>query len=306
MLGANFEVPVDDRAEGPGGQDFADRPGGEADHDDAGIFGVELLDREVFDHGGDFDRPVIRQRQQAVRRVPAGVDDLPTAHALQVRAPGPGILAAPQLDRHVAAGESPILHRLNRAVIEGASQGARGQQAACLDQAWLEELVVRGNEDRAGRIQRLADLRCVLQVRAERLLAEDRLACPGRRDDRFRVQVMREADIDGVDHVCVNHLLQAGKRCNLWIADLPSEVARSLFRRIGNRHDPATRGVLCPCPRMNMPHPSGADNADPERLHAVFPLTCPLVRGRHRPPWRGDTGRRLTSWLKCANTNSYH
>ena len=39
VLGADLEVPVADRAEGPTGEDLADGAGGEADQDDAGVLG---------------------------------------------------------------------------------------------------------------------------------------------------------------------------------------------------------------------------------------------------------------------------
>ena len=142
--------------------------------------------------------------------MPAGVDHLAAAHPLQVGPPGPGAFAAAELGRHGAGGEAAILHRLDRAEDEGPAQGAGGQQAARLDQARLEELVVGRHEDDAGLVERLADGGGVFQGGAERFLAEDRLAGAGGGEDRLGVEVVGQADVDRVDSASASIVSRSG------------------------------------------------------------------------------------------------
>ena len=280
---------------------------------------VKLLDREAVHHRRDLDRPVVGERQQAIGRVPAGIDHLAAAHPLRIGAPGPGALATAQLD---AARRRLAKPRFCTASMERndewPAQRPGGQQAARLDQARLEELVVRRHEDGAGLLERGPDRDRVLQRRAERFFAEDRLAGPRRGDDGLGVQVVRQADVDRVEigfsqHRCEigigRHLAVAERR---WRDAAPAPATR-------RRRRPPRRAARCSARRGHARGPSS-----PSRRCRLSALSTRSPSSSHSTLWSADVSLpghpadvmaraqsrcqspRLTASQPQEDTNSYY
>ena len=71
----------------------------------------------------------------------------------------------------------------------------------------------------------------LLRGEAERLLAQDVLAGLGRRDDRVGVQVVRQADVDGVEVCLGDHLPIVGVRRGAELGRRVAGPSRSRRRR---------------------------------------------------------------------------
>jgi hypothetical protein len=93
---------------------------------------------------------------------------------------------------------------------------------------------VRAHQRHAVLRDRLPDVRGLLRAEAERLLTEDVLAGLGGRDDRVPVQVVRQADVDGVDVLLLEQfaIVRVRRRAQL----LPAGACR-LLDGVGNCGD---------------------------------------------------------------------
>ena len=106
----------------------------------------------------------------------------------------------------IESGIEVVVEAVRRPGLVHLAQDALLEQLTGGDDGWQEELIVGAHErDARVRHRPLHPVR-LRQGQAERLLAEDMLAGLGRGDDRVRVEVMRQADIDRVDEGRREHL----------------------------------------------------------------------------------------------------
>lgn len=122
-----------------------------------------------------------------------------------------------------------------------------------------EQLVVGAHEGDTGLLDGGGDLHGLLRCQAERLLAQDVLAGARGGDDRVLVQVMRQADVDGVDVCLRQHRGVVG-------VDRRSGVTRSalgaLAHRIGDRGEGDGAGVREVALEVRSGDAAGPDQAD--------------------------------------------
>ena len=159
--------------------------------------------------------------------------------------------------RGIARGDADDLHLADLALGHGARhRGVRGVEAPV--EADLERHA--GGLDGGERAVHLG------QVERDGLLAEDRLARLGGRDDQVRVRVGGRADGDGVHVRRGQQLLDAGRGH----AEPPAHHARAVGVRVGDARDLRARHL----PREQV-GVHGADPADADHAH-------PHRAGRHR------------------------
>ena len=63
---------------------LADAAVREADGQQTGVLRRETGDKETLGHRCDFDRPIVGESEQAIARMPAGVEDFASAHPGEV------------------------------------------------------------------------------------------------------------------------------------------------------------------------------------------------------------------------------
>src|SRR5690606_24505325 len=87
-LRADLELTPSLDVQRPAGQDLADRATREADRDLPRVLGRPALQQEAAEEPGDLDRPVVPgQREQPVRAVISGVEQLAAPGMRDIRAP---------------------------------------------------------------------------------------------------------------------------------------------------------------------------------------------------------------------------
>src|SRR5690349_14982892 len=96
--------------ERPGGDDLADAAVREPDRQQTGVLSRETGDQKPLGHRRDFDRAVVGEREQAVTRVPAGIEDFAPAHSREIGTPRPRALTGTEI--------VPLLTEQRAAVLE--------------------------------------------------------------------------------------------------------------------------------------------------------------------------------------------
>src|SRR5687768_509092 len=249
--------------EGPAREDLADRAVFEADADGGGVFAFDRLD-EATKRSTNLDGATAGEIEQPVGRVVAGVDQLPAALRLQIGAPRAGEGA-----RTRAAGAEAVL----------AAQPQDAADLAGVDHALRflydghEQLIVRGHVRHARPFDGVADPVGLVEARAHRLLAEDVLPGGGGVDDRRAVQVVRQADVDGVDvalHL-PEALLPVGERARRHAgrSELLGALLQVLLRHVNERDAPDLVAVRKKTLPVGGRDPARADDRDAHRrLHS--------------------------------------
>ena len=198
--------------------------------------------------------------------MPAGVEHFAAAHPRRIGSPGEGALAHGEVTSG-RQGKAAMLEALDRAQVVGLAEHARLEQPPRFDQRRLEELVVAHHEDDARLVEHVADLLGVLKRGAERLLAEDCLAGAGRVDDRVRVEMMRQADVDRLHVRIGQQLLDAGVDLRLAARVVIRQVLRPGLRHVRDRDELPARGVGLPADGVLERDPARAEQTDLERCH---------------------------------------
>ena len=145
------------------------------------------------------------------------------------------------------------------------------RRRASIRLGWKSWLCAAMN-DSAGLLERGLDRDRVVQRGAERFFAEDRLAGPGRGENRLGVQVVRQADVDGVEIGFRQHRGEIGIGRHLAVAERSGQIPRPLRRDVGDGDHLGSRGVALPGAGMDVTHPARANDADFQLLHALSVL----------------------------------
>jgi hypothetical protein len=241
--------------ERPTREDFADHTVGEAHLNRGGILALDGLNKTPH-LSVNAHRRRAGEVQQPIRGVIAGIDQLSAALRLEVRAPGTFEGAGA-----LAAGAEAVL----------AAQPHDAPDFAGVDHSLgflddgHEQLVVAGHVRHAGFADRACDLIGLGERHAHGFFAEDVLARRRGIQDGRRVQVVRQADIDGIDFGA--HFLEH----DLPVIELPSPAARrrellaALFqiirRHIAQGDDLDLVGMLEKSPSVSPGDSAGADQS---------------------------------------------
>ena len=140
------------------------------------------------------------------------------------------------------------------------------QQLFCLGHCWQIELIVSAHQGHTCCADRLPHLVCLRHRQAERLLAQDVLSCLSSNHDGLGVQVMRQADVHGVELRLEDHLPEVGVRRR---AELGSAPAGGLLHHIGHGDHFDRIGIGTVATDMSVHDAAAAQQANLDRVHAA-------------------------------------
>src|SRR5215218_4924842 len=154
-------------------------------------------------------------------------------------------------------GDPNLVHGAENALIE---------QLSCCAHRRQEELVVSAHQGDAGCTDRLLYLVCLLNRQTERFLAQDVLSGLSSGHYGLGVQVVRQADVDGVEVCLEDHLPKVGVRRSVQLGRAP---AGSLVDHIGYGGHLDQIGVGAVTPDMSVHDAATADEPNFDGAHAA-------------------------------------